>query len=101
MKITKERKRYDGSLMREAIAVVGDQHGSVNFFLRDSQVDVVKEGTVITVRNAHANVKDEHLRLEVDKWAKVEPSSQEVGKVNTANNASDVEYERVYPSGSR
>ena len=96
MKVTKERKRYDGSLMREAVALVGDEHGCVNFFLRDNQVDIVKEGSDIIVRNAHANVKDEHLRLEVDRWGKIETTNQKIEKVNTSNNASEVEYERVY-----
>ena len=47
------------------------------------------------MRNAHANVVGEHLRLEVDKWGKIEDSSVNVDKVNTANNLSDVEYELV------
>ena len=44
----------------------------------------------------HANVVKEHLRLEIDKWAKVEPSqSTDVTSVNLSNNASAVEYELV------
>ena len=80
--------------------MVGDQFGSANLLLRDAQVDLVKEGSVITVRNAHANVKDEHLRLEVDRWAKLEASTQKIDSVNTGNNVSDIEYERVYPANN-
>jgi ssDNA-binding replication factor A large subunit len=59
-------------------------------------LDVVKEGQVITVRNAHANVVKEHLRLEVDRWAKVEPSKEKISEhVNLAKNASEIEYELV------
>ena len=36
-----------------------------------------------------------HLRLEVDRWAKVESSSQNIASVNLLNNASDIEYELV------
>ena len=62
----------------------------------DDQLDVVKEGQVITIRNAHANVVKEHLRLEVDRWAKVEPSHERVSAdVNLAKNASEIEYELV------
>ena len=64
--------------------------------LRDDQLDVVKEGTVITIRNAHANVVNEHMRVEVDRWGKVEPSSAKVDSINTSNNLSDVEYELVH-----
>ena len=61
----------------------------------DEQLDIVREGEVITVRNAHANVVKEHLRLEVDRWAKVETSSEKITGINTNNNASDIEYELV------
>ena len=56
----------------------------------------MKEGAQITIRNVHANVVKEHLRLEIDKWAKVESNKLgEVTSVNLANNASSVEYELV------
>ena len=61
----------------------------------DEQLDIVKEGQVITIRNAHANVVKEHLRLEVDRWAKVEKSSESIASINLSNNASDIEYELV------
>ena len=50
---------------------------------------------MITVRNCHANVVGEHLRLEVDRWGKIEKSSVAIDKVNTSKNLSDVEYELV------
>ena len=50
---------------------------------------------MITVRNCHANVVSEHLRLEVDRWGKVEPSQESISKVDTSKNHSDVEYELV------
>jgi len=60
----------------------------------------VKEGSVITVRNAHANVVKEHLRIEVDRWAKVETAPKDAAasvaeSVNLAKNASEIEYELV------
>ena len=56
----------------------------------------MKEGQIITIRNAHANVVKEHLRLEVDRWAKIEPSKERVSaEVNLAKNSSDIEYELV------
>ena len=61
----------------------------------DDQLDVVKEGAVITIRNAHAKVVKEHLRIEVDKWAKVEASKEKISQVNLGKNLSDVEYELV------
>ena len=96
IKVIRERRRYDdGPVNRVAECIVGDEFGCVKLMAFDEQLDVVKEGSVITVRNTHANVVKEHLRLEIDRWAKVEASSENVGAVNTKNNASDIEYELV------
>ena len=97
VRIIRERRRYDSnSLSRVAECVVGDETGCVNLMAYDDQLDIVKEGAKITIRNAHANVVKEHLRLEIDKWAKVEASSfNNVASVNLSNNASAVEYELV------
>ena len=96
VKIIRERKRYDGdSMNRVAECLVGDQFGCVKLMAFDEQLNVVKEGAVITIRNAHANVVKEHLRIEIDRWAKVELSNEAVASVNTQNNASDIEYELV------
>ena len=61
----------------------------------DGQLDIIKEGAIITIRNAHAKVVKEHLRIEIDKWAKVEPSKERVQTVNLSKNLSDIEYELV------
>ena len=95
MTLTKERRRYDGSWIRQAEVLVGDQYGSIKLVAKNEQLDVIKEGQTITVRNAHANVVKEHLRLEVDKWGKIEQSTEKVANVNLSNNLSDVEYELV------
>ena len=60
---------------RVAEVLVGDQYGCVKLMAFDEQLDLIKEGETITLRNAHANVVKEHLRLEVDRWAKVEKST--------------------------
>jgi replication factor A1 len=95
--ITRQRQRYDGEEVNQvADCIVGDEHGCVMMVATDKQLEVVKEGQVITIRNAHSNVVKEHLRIEVDRWAKVETSTAQVAeKVNTAKNASDTEYELV------
>ena len=81
--------------MKQAEVVVGDQFGCAVFFAKNEQVDLLKEGSVVTVRNCHANVQGEHLRLEVDRWGKIEASKEKIDSVNTKNNLSDIEYELV------
>ena len=96
--ITRERRRYEGTVNRSADCVVGDEHGSAVLIAKDNQLDIVKEGALITIRNAHANVVKEHMRIEIDRWAKVETSAKDVPKVKTvnlSNNLSDIEYELV------
>ena len=99
VKIIRERKRYDGGAMnRVAECTVGDQFGCVRMMAYDDQLNVVQEGACITVRNSHANVVKEHCRLEVDRWAKVEPMSSSlkpIESVNLSKNLSDIEYELV------
>ena len=95
-----EKLRYDQTKQRQAEVLVGDQYGVVNMKGRDEQLDIIKEGAVITVRNCHAKVVKEHIRLEVDKWGKVEKSDVKIDSVNTEKNLSDVEYE-LAPVGRR
>ena len=83
VKVIRERRRYDGgALNRVAECLVGDQYGCIKMMAFDEQLNVVREGAVICVRNAHANVVKEHMRLEVDRWAKVEASTENVQTVN-------------------
>merc|ERR1712166_335282 len=97
VKITRERRRYEGTVNRSAECLVGDDNGSATLIAKDDQLDIVKEGAFITIRNAHANVVKEHMRIEIDRWAKVEVC-QEKEKPNTVFkgvNLSEIEYELV------
>ena len=96
--ITRERRRYEGTVNRSAECLVGDDFGSAILIAKDDQLDIVKEGAYITIRNAHANVVKEHMRIEVDRWAKVETTAAGVAKpssVKKGNNLSEIEYELV------
>lgn len=96
VKIIRQRQRYGGDQTNQvAECIVGDEYACVKLMAFDEQLKVIKEGALITIRNAHANVVKEHLRIEIDRWAKVESSKVNVPKVNTSRNLSDVEYELV------
>ena len=98
VKVTRERRRYEGTVNRSADCVVGDDHGCAVLIAKDNQLDIVQEGAFVTIRNAHANVVKEHMRIEIDRWAKVETSAKDVPKVksiNLSNNLSEIEYELV------
>ena len=95
--ITRERKRYEGTVNRSADCLVGDKYGSAVLVAKDDQLNIIKEGAQITIRNAHANVVKEHMRIEVDRWAKVEvcQEKEKPTTVNKGNNLSEIEYELV------
>jgi replication factor A1 len=100
--LTKEIRRYDGSWIKQADCVVGDENGIMDMLATNEQLNVVKEGATITVRNGHAKVLREtgRIKLIVDKWGKIENSSQKIDNINQANNISAVEYELV-PAGGK
>ena len=96
--VTKQIRRYDGSLIRQAECVVGDEQGVIDMLAINDQIDKVKIGEVITVRNGLAKVLKEtgHIKLIVDKWGKVETAQGvNIGNINLSNNISAVEYELV------
>ena len=94
--VIRQRNTYNGDTNKVAECLVGDHHGCVLLHAKDEQLQVVTAGSCITIRNAHANVVKEHLRIEIDKWAKVEKcEGNKIKTVNKGNNASDIEYELV------
>ena len=98
VKITRERRRYEGTVNKTAECIVGDEYGCAMMIAKDNQLDIVKEGAFITIRNAHANVVREHMRIEIDRWAKVEVTTDGTDKIkniNMQNRLSDIEYELV------
>ncbi len=68
----------------------------------NDQIEKVKEGATITVRNGFAKVlKDTgRIKLIVDKWGKVEiaEAGVKVSNILLSNNISGVEYELVKPN---
>ena len=98
VKITRERRRYEGTVNKTAECMVGDEYGCAQLIAKDNQLDIVEQGAYITIRNAHANVVKEKMRIEIDRWAKVEKTADNVEKVksiNLQNRLSDIEYELV------
>ena len=88
-----EVKRVEGDSIAMAKAKIGDKTGVVSILLKGKHLDIAKQGQSIIVRNALSKVVNEHIRMEVDIWAKVEISKEEVKEVNTKVDISSTEYE--------
>jgi replication factor A1 len=102
--LTKQIRRYDGSQIRQAECVVGDESGVMDMLALNDQIDKVKVGETITVRNGLAKVLREtgRIKLIVDKWGKVETAQDvKIASVDSSNNISAVEYELVRESSRK
>ena len=78
--LTKQIRRYDGSQIRQAECVVGDEFGIMDMLALNDQIDKMRPGETITVRNGLAKVLREtgRIKLIVDKWGKVETAAGDV-----------------------
>ncbi|ONK81326.1 uncharacterized protein A4U43_C01F27840 [Asparagus officinalis] len=97
-KMVLQKGRPDGSQVRQtriAECLVGDETGMIVFTARNEQVDLMKEGATVTLRNAKIDMFKGSMRLAVDKWGRVEPTDAANFTVKEDNNLSLVEYELV------
>ncbi|CEG46344.1 RFA1, RPA1, rpa [Plasmopara halstedii] len=99
---TVEKKRYDGSVSRIAEVVLADETGCVTFTARNDQIDMLKEGLVVVLRNSNADIYNGFMRLNVTLWGKlslhpdgIESTPPPPPSINTDNNISAIEYELV------
>ncbi|KAL0732608.1 hypothetical protein Bca4012_008817 [Brassica carinata] len=82
--------------MRIAECLVGDETGIIIFTARNDQVDLMKEGKVVTLRNAKIDMYKGSMRLAVDRWGRVEVAEEPTDiTVKEDNNLSLIEYELV------
>ncbi|KAL6983691.1 hypothetical protein U1Q18_017069 [Sarracenia purpurea var. burkii] len=97
-KMIMPRGRGDGTQgrqMRLAECLVGDETGIIIFTARNDQVDLMKEGTTVILRNAKIDMFKGSMRLAVDKSGRVEVVETADFHVKENNNLSMIEFERV------
>lgn len=81
--------------VRIAECVVGDETGTIVFTARNEQVDMVKPGVTVNLRNAKIDMFKGCMRLAVDKWGRVEVTEPSDFVIKEDNDLSSVEYELV------
>lgn len=97
-KMVLQKGRPDGPQMRQmriAECLVGDETGVIVFTARNDQVNMVKPGSTLILRNAKIDMFKGSMRLAVDKWGRVEVTEPADFTVKEDNNLSLVEYELV------
>ncbi|KAJ0836607.1 putative nucleic acid-binding protein [Helianthus annuus] len=80
---------------RIAECLIGDETGTILFTARNDQVDLMKAGTTVIIRNAKIDMFKGSMRLAVDKWGRIEVTEPASFTVKEDNNLSLVEYELV------
>ncbi|KAK1368712.1 Replication factor A1 [Heracleum sosnowskyi] len=80
---------------RIAECLIGDDTASILFTARNDQVDLMKPGTTVIIRNSKIDMFKGSMRLAVDKWGRVEVTEPAKFDVKEDNNLSLVEYELV------
>ncbi|KAM7503971.1 hypothetical protein LguiB_002875 [Lonicera macranthoides] len=78
-----------------AECLVGDETGTILFTARNDQVDLMKPGASVIIRNAKIDMFKDCTRLAVDKWGRIEITEPVTFEVKEDNNLSLVEYELV------
>ncbi|KAF0700562.1 Aste57867_8898 [Aphanomyces stellatus] len=95
-------RHHDGSVLRIAEATVGDETGTVVLSARNDQINLLKVGRMLVIRNSNADVFNGFLRLNVTQWGKIALHPDGIAStpaapktIFAANNISSVEYELV------
>ncbi|KAL8468084.1 hypothetical protein ACS0TY_031364 [Phlomoides rotata] len=78
-----------------AECLIGDETGCILFTARNDQVELMKPGNTVVLRNAKIDMFKGSMRLAVDKWGRVEVAEPAKFEVKEDNNLSLVEYELV------
>ncbi|MCW3991815.1 MAG: hypothetical protein NWE79_03840 [Candidatus Bathyarchaeota archaeon] len=87
--------RRDWSTHRVAEALVGDETGSIYLTLWDEAVDDVKEGQVLSLKNAYVRLFQGSMRLNLGRFGSYELVEEApFEEVNLDNNLSSKQFER-------
>ena len=82
--------RRDYSVHRVADALVGDETGCVYLTLWDDNIDSVKEGDSVSIKNGYINLFKNSMRLNIGRYGSFEVLEEStISEVNTENNLSE------------
>ena len=89
-----EKTRFGSEKAKAIEGVIADESSSANFCIPEEQGQAIKEGQVIAIRNGKANLINEHILLEIDRFGKVSAENVTIDKPNAAENISDIAWEK-------
>lgn len=107
VEVVVDKNRVDGSRVRLAEVLVGDETGCVSLRARDEQIDILKEvsqrsGAVVLRNSTLELFQGRHIRLAVTKWGKLSLYPDQISstpvppqKMNMDRNFSTIDLVRV------
>jgi len=85
----------DYSVHRVVDALVGDETACVILNLWDDNIEKVKEGDTISIKNGYVNLFRGNMRLNIGRYGSFETVTEpQIKEVNTQNNLSNKQYEQ-------
>jgi len=85
----------DYSPHKVADALVGDETGCIYLNLWDDNIDKVKEGETLNIKNGYVNLFRGSMRLNIGRYGSFETVTESpIKEVNTQNNLSSKQYEQ-------
>merc|ERR1712113_1176157 len=100
LKLLEDPKEVEANKGKFYEALAGDTTGTVIVSIHENQKAGLSNGKTITVQNGGVRMIKGHIRVIVDKWGKIEATSEELeGDVDQSKekNKSATEYELVRP----
>jgi len=94
---SREVSTRDGSSHSVAEALVGDETGCVLLSLWDNDIQRVKVGQTISIKNGYVSLFRGSIRLNVGRYGTMELATEEIPQVNTDNNISNRSYDQQVP----
>jgi len=92
----------DYTAHRVVDALVGDETGCIYLNLWDDNIDKVKEGDVLKIKNGYVNLFRGNMRLNIGRYGSFEVVAEpQIKEVNTENNLSSKQYEQERRFGGR
>ena len=78
-----------------ADALVGDETGCIYLNLWDDNIEKVKEGDTLNIKNGYINLLRGNMRLNIGRYGSFEiVKESQIQEVNTENNLSSKQYEQ-------
>lgn len=94
---SREVSTRDGSSHSVAEALVGDETGCVLLSLWDNDIQRVKVGQTISIKNGYVSLFRGSIRLNVGRYGTMELATEDIPQVNTDNNISNRAYDQQVP----